>query len=308
MHRGERVSLDQYYRRLELPSTASPVEIKRAYRRLRAKYHPDRNKGREASVEPVFKRIQEAFEILIGERKAPVSSPQPGPAQTREKERDASPAEPRTRPPMRGADCMAELFVPLEAAIYGGEVEATYMTKGPCLHCQGHASHRCPLCRGARAAAQRKMQTVKISPGAWDGQRYVVEGGGYAGVHGGAAGDAIFSVVIVCSAAFRRDGLNIACDIEVDFVTAVLGGVVEARVLGRALQVNIAPNARSGSAIRLRGQGLTDRNGVRGDLTLHLALVMPAEASHLTDEDRQRLHEMFAAARQRAMRAVSGSQ
>jgi len=308
MHRGERVSLDQYFRRLELPSTASPVEIKRAYRRLRAKYHPDRNKGREASVEPVFKRIQEAFEILIGERKAPMPSPQHGPAPAREKERDASPPEPRSRPPMRGADCAAELFVPLEAAIYGGEVEATYMTKGPCLQCQGHASHRCPLCRGARVVAQRKRQTVKISPGAWDGQRYVVEGGGYAGVHGGVAGDAIFTVVIVCSAAFRRDGLNIACDIEVDFVKAVLGGVVETQVLGRALQVNIAPNVRSGSAIRLRGEGLTDRNGVRGDLTLNLALVMPAEASHLTDEERQRLHEMFAAARQRAMRAVSGSQ
>ncbi|MBU6487295.1 MAG: DnaJ domain-containing protein [Burkholderiales bacterium] len=294
------MSLDQYYRRLELPSTASPVEIKRAYRRLRAKYHPDRNQGREASVEPVFKRIQEAFEILIGERKAPVSGPSPGPAQTREKERGASPPEPRSRPPMRGADCMAELFVPLEAAIYGGEVEATYMTKGPCLQCQGLASHRCPLCRGARVAAQRKKQTVRILPGAWDGQRYVVEGGGYAGVHGGAPGDAIFSVVIVCSAAFRRDGLNIACDIEVDFVTAVLGGAVQAHVLGRALKVSIAPNAQSGSAIRLRGQGLTDRSGMRGDLTLHLALVMPTGASHLTDGERQRLHEMFAAARERA--------
>lgn len=299
------MSLDQYYRRLELPSTASPVEIKRAYRRLRAKYHPDRNQGREASVEPVFKRIQEAFEILIGERKAPVPSPQHGPAQSREREWDASPPEPRSRPPMRGADCMAELFVPLEAAIYGGKVEATYMTKGPCLQCQGHASHRCPLCRGARVAAQRKIQTVKILPGAWDGQRYVVEGGGYAGVHGGAPGDAIFSVVIVCGAAFRRDGLNIACDIEVDFVTAVLGGAVQAHVLGRALQVNIAPNARSGSAIRLRGQGLTDRSGVRGDLTLHLALVMPTGASHLTDDERQRLHEMFAAARERAANANS---
>lgn len=72
---GKRVSLDEYYRRLELPDTASPADVKRAYRRLRAKYHPDRNKGREATVEPVFKRIQEAFEILIGERKAPMAVP-----------------------------------------------------------------------------------------------------------------------------------------------------------------------------------------------------------------------------------------
>ncbi|WP_372450309.1 J domain-containing protein [Paraburkholderia aspalathi] len=41
--RGKCVSLDEYYRRLKLPDTASPADVKRAYRRLRAKYHPDRN-------------------------------------------------------------------------------------------------------------------------------------------------------------------------------------------------------------------------------------------------------------------------
>ncbi|HVE08802.1 MAG TPA: DnaJ domain-containing protein, partial [Paraburkholderia sp.] len=64
------MSIGEYYKRLDLPETASPDEIKRAYRRLRAKYHPDLNKGREASVEPVFKRIQEAFEVLTGTRAA----------------------------------------------------------------------------------------------------------------------------------------------------------------------------------------------------------------------------------------------
>src|SRR5471032_2680547 len=74
-NRGKRVSLKEYYRRLELPDTASPADVTRAYRRLRAKYHPDRNKGRESIVEPVFKRVQEAFEILIGKREPRVAGP-----------------------------------------------------------------------------------------------------------------------------------------------------------------------------------------------------------------------------------------
>jgi molecular chaperone DnaJ len=112
------VSLDEYYKRLELPGTASPADVKRAYRRLRAKYHPDRNRGREKTVEPVFKRIQEAFEILTGKRKAPVSSP--AAAWTEDRDKEAPSREHRNGLPMRGANCLVELFVPLEAAIHGG--------------------------------------------------------------------------------------------------------------------------------------------------------------------------------------------
>lgn len=305
------MSLDEYYRRLELPGTASPAEVKRAYRRLRAKYHPDRNKGREASVEPAFKRVQEAFEILIGERRAPTghshapsAPPQPR-EREREKEKEAPPREFRSRPPMRGANCLTELFVPLETAIHGGEVQASYTVKGPCDQCHGHASSRCPACRGTRIAICRKTATVTLSAGAWDGQRIVVEGAGHPGSGGGSAGDAIFSVVIVCSSAFHRDGLNIACDIQVDFVTAILGASVEAHVLGRPMPVTIPVNALPGSTIRLRGQGLADRHGARGDLLLRLALAMPAEVAYLTDEERLHLREMFAQAQRRATHTVS---
>ncbi len=305
------MSLDEYYRRLELPSTASPAEVKRAYRRLRAKYHPDRNQGREATVEPVFKRVQEAFEILMGERTAAIPAAAPAPTPThgreketeREKENEAPPREHRSRPSLRGANCMAELFVPLEAAIHGGDVEVSYMVKGPCPYCHGHASHRCTTCRGTRIAAYRKRETVTVSAGAWDGQRVVVEGAGHPGTGGGAPGDAIFSIAIVCSSAFRRDGLSVACDIEVDFVTAILGGRIEVQVLGKPMPVAIQPDSQPGATVRLKGHGLSDRNGSKGDLTLRLTLAMPAATSHLTGDERQRLREMFAAAQHRAMQA-----
>ncbi|PMS17668.1 hypothetical protein C0Z18_19620 [Trinickia dabaoshanensis] len=317
------MSLEEYYKRLELPGTATPADVKRAYRRLRAKYHPDRNKGREATVEPVFKRIQEAFEILIGERKAPVSvtaqparaatptpKPPPRPApqwtwawgQTSEESRaetEPPPRNPRSGPPLRGANCLTELFVPLEAAIHGGDVEVSYEVQGVCGQCHGHARGRCPVCFGKGVVSYRKCETIKVEPGAWDGQRIVVEGAGHPGTNGGAAGDAIFTIVIVCSSAFRRDGLSVACDIEVDFVTAMLGGSYEVNVLGRALPISIEPNSGAGTAIRLRGQGLSDRHGTRGDLTLRIALAMPAAAAHLTEQERDTLRALFAAAQRR---------
>ncbi|WP_116138968.1 DnaJ C-terminal domain-containing protein [Trinickia diaoshuihuensis] len=314
------MSLDEYYKRLELPGTATPADVKRAYRRLRAKYHPDRNKGREASVEPVFKRIQEAFEILIGERQAPIpaspartptSAPTPRPtpqwtwAWGQTSEPSHGQTEPPSRghrsgPPLRGANCLTELFVPLEAAIHGGDVEVSYVVQGVCGQCHGHARGRCPICFGKGLVSLRKCETIKVEPGAWDGQRMVVDGAGHPGTNGGAAGDAIFSIVVVCSSAFRRDGLNIACDIDVDFITATLGGSYQAQLLGRALPVTIEPNSGPGTAIRLRGQGLSDRHGTRGDLTLRVVLATPVGAAYLSEQERSALRDLFAAAQRRA--------
>lgn len=271
------MGLDEYYGRLSLPGTASQAEVKRAYRRLRAKYHPDRNKGREAAVEPVFKRIQEAFEILTGKRALPDSNP-PG-TSTQAGGTQDRPGPYPSAPAMHGANCLIELFVPLEIALHGGEVQASYPLKD----------------------RRRKSVTVTVPPGVWDGQRLVVEGGGHPGPNGGPPGDAICSVTIVCETAFRRDGLNIACEIPVDFVTAMLGGNFDAHILGRAHTLAIPPNAQPGSKIRLAGQGLSDRNGSRGDLTLHLVLAMPAAAAWLTDDERQRLRDIFADAERRCV-------
>jgi DnaJ-class molecular chaperone len=291
------LSFEEYYRRLKLPDTASPAEIKRAYRQLRARYHPDRNKGREAEVEPVFKLIQEAFEILTGRRVAPPAhrAAPSNPTRTRA----SAPRERHSGPPMRGANCLVELFVPLEVAIEGGGVEAHYPVKGPCHPCRQEEGVICEKCLGTGMRTWRKSETVAIPRGAWDGQRLTVEGGGHPGVNGGPSGDAIFSISIVCGAAFTRNGHDLACEMQVDCVTAMLGGTVEVKILGRTLEVKIAPNAHSGTPIRLPALGLSDRHGARGSLTLQLVLTVPAAAAHLTETERQRLRDMFADAERR---------
>ncbi|MCP3707670.1 DnaJ domain-containing protein [Paraburkholderia sp. CNPSo 3274] len=305
------MSFEEYYRRLQLPETASPAEIKRAYRQLRAKYHPDRNKGREAAVEPVFKLIQEAFEILSGRRVAPTARTT-GAANPANPPRngEAQPRQRRAAPPMRGANCLVELFVPLEVAINGGGVQAHYPVKGPCPACeQEDRGALCEQCHGTGMKTWRKSELVEIPRGAWDGQRLVVTGGGHPGVNGGPSGDATLSVSIVCGPGFTRNGFDLACELQIDCVTAMLGGGVQAMVLGRTFEVKIPANTNSRTPIRLPGLGLADRNGVRGNLTLHLVLTMPAAAAYLSGAERQQLRDMFAEAERRASQSpTAGSQ
>jgi len=290
---------DEYYKRLKLTPTASPAEVKRAYRRLRAKYHPDRNKGREAAVEPEFKRIQEAFEILTGQRET-VALDQVD-ASNENGTGDAVPDDSSRSPAMRGANCLVELFVPVEVAIAGGDVKVSYPVKGPCHPCPAKKNGQpCARCSGTGISTYWKSETVIAPRGAWDGQRLVVNGAGHPGLNGGPPGDAIFQVVIICDATFRRDGADLACDMQIDFVTAALGGIVERTFFGRAVQIRIAPNTQQASRIRLAGLGLPARDGSRGDLTLHVALTMPAAIHHLTAVEREQLREMFSNAERRS--------
>lgn len=352
----EPVSLDEYYERLGLPSAASAAEIKRAYRRLRAQYHPDRNKGEESAAESLFKKVQEAFEILTGQRQAPVRA-QPAPA-AGTRRTDMRPARASTGDadrgagaggagawskhygasggpmPVRGANRHTQLHVPLDVALNGGEVLASYQvsetcrqcrgasaraTVLPCSNCAGYgtgydgasctacggegrmkSAHWCATCQSKGVEYQTKSQPVNVPRGAWDGQRIVVPGGGFAGMHGGQPGDATFTVVIVCGPDFQREGLHLSAELEVDFVTATLGGPLTAKVLGRDLDIAIPANARHGSTIRLPAQGLSDASGNRGELRLRIVLVMPEAASHLSAEERRRFRELFALAAQRA--------
>jgi molecular chaperone DnaJ len=356
------VSIGEYYKRLELPETASPDEIKRAYRRLRAKYHPDLNKGREASVEPVFKRIQEAFEVLTGARAAapdraqhnPQRTPQHNPHPPRHDTQPRPQASPRhahashnggsttgrwrtadaaeTTAPSRGANRHDKLYVPLEAALNGGVVPSSYQITVPCRHCGGTSARwqaapcracggqgrtadamvcpacagsgranriRCATCQGNGTESYWHTDTVVVPRGAWDGQQLTVAGGGLPGMHGGQAGDAILSVVILCGADFQRDGLHLSGTLSLDFVTATLGGPFATAMLGRELLIDVPPNCAQGSVIRLPAHGLSDASGNQGELRLHVALTMPASAAQLTDDERAQLRQMFVEAARR---------
>ena len=360
------MSLDEYYERLGLPSGASPAEIKSAYRRLRATFHPDRNRGKEANVEPIFKRIQEAFEILTGERRPPQAARAPahehprhhatrshgsasGPSQragagwppsgrwdsyrTSSGAGSGATASSASTTPVRGANRHQPLHIPLEIALNGGDMPIAAQASETCRHCGGQNTrfvvepctrcggkgqwsdgmrcdecvgagrtmqpYRCPACESRTRDALRRPETVRVPPGAWDGQRLVVEGAGFPGINGGPAGDAVYSIVVLCGSDFRRDGLNLTAELRLDFVAAIVGGTHTIRLLGREHALAIPSNVQPGTLIRLSGEGLSDATGNRGELRFQVVLTMPEAAAKLTQEERQRLKAVFDAAAHR---------
>ncbi len=360
------MSLDEYYERLGLPSGASPAEIKSAYRRLRATFHPDRNRGKEANVEPIFKRIQEAFEILTGERRPPQAArtqahehprhhttrshgSASGPSQragagwppsgrwdsyrTSSGAGSGATASSASTTPVRGANRHQPLHIPLEIALNGGDMPIAAQASETCRHCGGQNTrfvvepctrcggkgqwsdgmrcdecvgagrtmqpYRCPACESRTRDALRRPETVRVPPGAWDGQRLVVEGAGFPGINGGPAGDAVYSIVVLCGSDFRRDGLNLTAELRLDFVAAIVGGTHTIRLLGREHALAIPSNVQPGTLIRLSGEGLSDATGNRGELRFQVVLTMPEAAAKLTQEERQRLKAVFDAAAHR---------
>ncbi|PLZ01261.1 hypothetical protein CY652_17115 [Burkholderia sp. WAC0059] len=297
-----------YYSTLGIARNATRGEIVKAYRRLAMKWHPDRNPGNEVAAGHEFRKIRKAFDALSAARDDGVDEQVVDDGVAR---RPAAPPEVRPTD-VPGANLRRVLGVPLEIALAGGEVMASFfvtepcgvckgasarVTFGVCERCGGRGTRRggeaCRACDGAGAVAQRRAcgacrQTgtrcycrrvaVPVPAGTWDGQTLVVKGEGVLGWSGGPRGDAIFSVSIACPPGWFRFGFSLMGDLHVDCQTAALGGPCEVEVLGRRLSVDIPPNCPPGKWLSLPGAALGDASGQRGCLYLRVVFSLPSGA------------------------------
>ena len=178
-----------------------------------------------------------------------------------------------------------------------------------CSMCRGHGQVRtqhgfmtvartCPQCRGAgrvigkpcqtcqgdgRVARERKI-TVKIPAGIADGQQLRLQGEGEAGTAGGPAGHLYVVVHVKAHEFFRRDGVNLFCEIPVNFTTLALGGEIRVPTLDGIDSVKVPEGTQTGTTLRLRGKGMPDIGGRgRGDL---FATVQGQTPKKLTKEQR----------------------
>ena len=308
-----------YYKILGVDRNADEKEIKRAYRRLARKHHPDVNPGDKAA-EAQFKEINEAYEVLSDAEKRKKYD-QFG-SQWREYERagvnpedlfrqygGGGPGGPRVqyaRPEdlqdlFGGAGGFSDFF----EALFGGAMRG-----------QGHGQ---PFGQGAgrRAATpmpgedveqpveisleeafngttrllqmgERRIE-VKIPPGVRSGSRVRVAGEGGPGYNGGPNGDVYLVVEVAPHPMFERDGDDLTVSVPVDLYTAVLGGEVHVpTVKGTRLNLRIPAGTQPEGRIRLRGQGMPSLKNPtqRGDLYARIKVDLPRQI-----DDRQR--ELF---------------
>ena len=153
-----------------------------------------------------------------------------------------------------------------------------------CPQCRGAGrviSKPCTACRGAGVVARERKIAVKIPPGIATGQQLRLQGEGEAGSAGGPAGHLYVVVHVQDHEFFRRDGLNLFCEIPVNFTTLALGGEIQVPTLDGIEHVKVPEATQTGTTLRLRGKGMPDVGGGsgKGDLFATVQVLTPKKLS-----------------------------
>lgn len=140
--------------------------------------------------------------------------------------------------------------------------------------------------------SQGKPIKVRIPAGVSDGQKIRLRGRGEPSQDGGESGDIVLTVAVRTHPVFERDGLNLRLDVPVTFTEAALGATIEVPTLGGdPVRLRVAPGTPSGRVLRVKGRGVDAKEG-KGDL---LATVQVAVPSHLSDRAREAVEALAAA-------------
>jgi curved DNA-binding protein len=268
-----------YYKVLGVARNASQEEIKRAYRKLARKFHPDVSK--EANAEEKFKEVQEAYEVLKDPEKR-AAYDQLG-SNWRQGQSFTPPPDwgsgfefsfsrggrggadddlgfsdffsslfgsrspfgqrgPRGGFAQAGQDHTAKIQIDLEDAFRGGT--QTIELKSPQLGDDG------------RVAVRPRTLKVTIPKGVIEGQRIRLAGQGSAGVGGGPAGDLYLEISFRPHRLYQVEGRDITLKLPITPWEAALGATVQVPTLAGPVELRIPPGAKTDQRLRLKGRGL----------------------------------------------------
>jgi DnaJ-class molecular chaperone len=279
------------YSVLGVPRTASEDDIRKAFRQLAKKHHPDLNPGDKAA-EAKFKEISQANDLL--------SDPE------KRRRFDAGEID------ATGQEVPPRGFYRDQAGGFGGKYERagahdSFVDMGGIFSemfgerrgfgAGGHGaggfdmsgmpvtySLRVPFLVAARGGKQRvdlpdgKTLDIDIPEGMTDGQTLRLKGQGMPGSQGRPAGDAYVEIRVEPHAFFQTRDNDIHVDLPVTLTEATLGGKVKVPTVGGPVMLNVPAGSNTGTSLRLKGRGLLDRrSGQRGDQYVKLKVVLPEQ-------------------------------
>ncbi|MBI2320157.1 MAG: DnaJ domain-containing protein [Betaproteobacteria bacterium] len=287
-----------YYAVLGVSRSATEADIKKAYRRLAKKYHPDVSK--EADAEEKFKVVSEAYETIsnpekraaydqLGSFRSGQEFRPPPDWQTRfgfgrgfDEGLDLGGldfgdlfanltgrsgarrrgAQGRGGFAMAGEDYEVTAHVSLDDAYRGTEVNLDLSTPDP-----------------RSGGRTQKSVRVRIPKGVTDGQRLRVPGKGGPGMNGGPAGDLYLNIALRPHRLFRVDDHDLHLDVPLAPWEAVLGARIEVPTLEGRVVLTVKPGSKAGQKLRVAGHGLPRPQGGQGDLYCVLSIVTPSMPS-----------------------------
>jgi len=298
------VEYKDYYQIMGVKRDATQEEIKRAYRKLARKYHPDVSKERNAEAK--FKELGEAHEVLkdpekraaydqLGSQWKAGQEFRPPPNWERGFEfRDVGGAGPEMGD---FSDFFETLFgaAARRPGAAGGRSSREFRRRGEDHHARV-VVELADSYRGTtrsitlqvpqvdergRVAARPRTLSVKIPQGIRQGQQIRLAGQGGAGFGGGEAGDLYLEVEFNPHGRYRVEGADVYLDLPVAPWEAALGATVEVPTPAGAVDLKVPPNSQSGKKLRLKGRGIPAKPP--GDLYVVLQVVLPP-----ADSERQR--------------------
>ena len=305
-----------YYAILGVARGASADEIKKAYRKLAQRYHPDVTK--DPGGEEKFKDVAEAYQTLKDPEKRAAydqlgSAYQPGqdfrpPPDWEKQFRERAAASGGGGAFSFDDIDLAELFEGLSRGRRGARGGAPMAIPGEDFEVTVHLSLE-DAHRGTQVELQLGMpeidadgrvrhvpKTIKarIPKGATDGQRLRLRGQGGKGFNGGRDGDLYLNIVLHPHPLFRPDGHDLYIDLPLAPWEAALGATVEVPTLGGAVNLKVPAGTAAGRKLRLAKRGLPKPQGGEGDLYAIVQIVNPTV---LNDRERELFKELAAASR-----------
>jgi len=291
-----------YYKVLGVSQTATADEIKKAYRRLAMKFHPDKTTGNKAANDK-FNEINEANQVLSDPEKRKKYD-QFGADYQRYEQAGAQPggfdwskyASPGGKQKQgMSAEEFESMFaeggdVDLFELLFGGrggrrQGRRTAAYKGDDLSAETTISLD-EAYHGTARLIQLDDQKIKVTIpcGIADEQMLRIAGKGMEGIQGGPSGDLYLTVKVAAHPEFHRRGSDLHCDFPVDVYTAILGGKTLVKTLKGAVKVDIPAETQNHKVLRLRGLGMPffGKTNVFGDLFVTIDVQLP---DHLTPQE-----------------------
>ena len=272
------------YQVLGVPRGAGADDIRKAFRKLAKKHHPDANPG-DSAAEERFKQVSAAFDILGDAEKRRKFDAGEIDADGRETFRGVGggPGQGGPSGGFEGAD-FSDIFGEMfgRRAGRGGPrggagpgPGAGFSAKGPDVRARLEIDLEEAILGGKKRISFQDGRTldVTIPAGAADGQTLRLRGHGEPGR--GGKGDALIELAIKPHPVFRREAEQLVMDLPVSVPDAVLGGRVQAPTPDGPVTLTVPKGANSGQSLRLKGKGLSDARGVRGDLIARIQVMLP---------------------------------
>lgn len=182
----------------------------------------------------------------------------------------------------------------------------TMQSTAACPKCGGRGKiikTPCSTCKGKGKVRHTQKINVKIPAGVDEGQTVRVRGEGSAGANGGPAGDLLVEIYIKEHPLFRRDGVNVLCEMPITFTQAALGAEIEVPTLDGRVRYNVPEGTQTGTTFRLRGKGIPYVNSkTRGDQLVTVVVETPTK---LTREQKELLRKLDEGAKSESQPKIS---